>query len=426
MMTWLLRAPRPQRQVLLLTWLSWVFGAMDTMFYALVLTPAMREVLTDSTGLSPPNEQIGWYGGLVLTIFLIGWGLGGVVFGRIADRTGRKPTLIVTLIVYAVATGATAWASSWWELGFTRFITGLGIGGQWAAGAALVAETFPDEQRAEAASFLQSAWGFGFFLAAAVHWLAKDWGWRGLFTIGFLPMCLVPFIRWWVRDSVRWLSIRASSGMTRPSDGNGLREIFTPPLLRRTVVGTSLALTAIFGLWGVTNWTPTLIQALPDIRSLPSAQATEAVSQAIMVLNVGALAGYFSFAPLARRLGRRTAFALMCGGSLVLVPASFLPTHGYTTLLILLPVLGFFTKGIFGGFPLYLPELFATRLRATGAGFCFNAGRLIASGSPFLTGVLVSALGTFGRAASVVALIYLLGLGTLPFAPETKDHPLPE
>jgi MFS family permease len=399
---------------------------MDTMFYALVLTPAMREVLADAAGFPSSNEQIGWYGGLILSIFLIGWGIGGVVFGRIADRIGRKPTLIVTLIIYASATGAAAWASSWWEFGLTRFITGLGIGGQWAAGAALVAETFSDERRAEAASFLQSAWGFGFFLAAAVNLLARDWGWRGLFTLGFLPMCLVPLIRWYVRDPERWVTTRAALGHALTPDQNGLRDIFVPPLLRHTLAGTSLALTAIFGLWGVTNWTPTLIQALPEMRSLSASQTTETVSHAVMILNVGALAGYFCFAPLARRLGRRGAFAIMCSGALAMVPASFLPNHSYRTLLILLPMLGFFTKGIFGGFPLYLPELFATRLRATGAGFCFNAGRLIASGSPFLTGLLVSALGTFGRAASVVALIYLLGLGTLPFAPETKDHPLPD
>jgi MFS family permease len=239
-------------------------------------------------------------------------------------------------------------------------------------------------------------------------------------------MGLVPFIRHYVSDPEQWLKTRAAGGGIRASDGDGLREIFTPPLLRHTIAGTSLALTAIFGLWGVTNWTPTLIQTLPEIRTMTSTQATEAVSRAVMILNVGALAGYFSFAPLARWLGRRAAFALMCGGSLALVPVSFLPQHSYATLLVLLPVLGFFTKGIFGGFPLYLPELFATRLRATGAGFCFNAGRIIASFSPFLTGVLVSALGTFGRAASVVALIYLLGLGTLPFAPETKDRPLPD
>ncbi len=425
-MTWLLQASRPQQQTLLLTWLSWTLGAMDAMFYALVLTPAMRDVLTESGGAPPSAEAISWYGGLILSIFLIGWGLGGVLFGRVADRIGRKPTLITTLLIYSSATGAAAWASSWEAFALTRFCTGLGIGGQWAAGATLVAETFPDEKRAQAASFLQSAWGFGFFLAAAVNLLAKDWGWRGLFSIGFAPMCLAPVIRSWIADSDRWLKSRRASGVSRASQEDGLREIFTPPLRRRTVVGTGLAFTAIFGLWGVTNWTPTLIQSLEEIRALTPAEATAAVSRAVMILNVGALAGYFSFAPMARRWGRRPTFALMCLGALALVPASFLPAHSYAGLLVLLPLLGFFTKGIFGGFPLYLPELFATRLRATGAGFCFNAGRLIASGSPFLTGLLVALLGSFGRAASVVSLIYLLGLGVLPFAPETKDHPLPE
>ena len=425
-MTWFLQASPSQQRTLLLTWLSWTLGAMDAMFYALVLTPAMRDVLGDSMGMSPAADVIGWYGGLILSIFLIGWGLGGVLFGRVADRIGRKPTLITTLLIYSSATGAAAWAGSWQAFALTRFVTGLGIGGQWAAGATLVAETFPDEKRAQAASFLQSAWGFGFFLAAAVNLLMKDWGWRSVFMVGFVPMCLAPVIRGWITDSDRWLKSRRESGVSRTSQEDGLREIFAPPLQRRTAVGTLLAFTAIFGLWGVTNWTPTLIQSLPEIRERSPSAATAAVSQAVMILNVGALAGYVSFAPLARRLGRRPTFALMCVGALALVPASFLPEHSYTGLLVLLPFLGFFTKGIFGGFPLYLPELFATRLRATGAGFCFNAGRIIASGSPFLTGLLVALLGSFGRAASVVSLIYLLGLGTLHFAPETKDHPLPE
>ena len=425
-MTWFLQAPRHQQQVLLLTWLSWVFGAMDTMFYALVLTPAMQDVLSASTGAPASADAIGWYGGLILTIFLIGWGVGGVLFGRIADRIGRKRTLIVTLVLYAGATGLTAWSHAWWEFAVTRFATGLGIGGQWAAGAALVAETWPDEKRANAAACLQSAWGFGFFLAAAVNLLVKDGGWRSLFTVGFLPIFLAPVIQRWVSDPERWLNLQTAPLPEHRQKGTGLREIFAGPLLRHTVVGTSLALTAIFGLWGVTNWTPTLIQALPELRNLTPAQQTESVSHAVMILNVGALAGYFSFAPLARWLGRRAGFAVMCGGSLALVPISFIPRHSYATLLLLLPMLGFFTKGLFGGFPLYLPELYATRLRATGAGFCFNAGRVIASGSPFLTGLLVGALGSFGRAASVVALIYLLGLGTLPFAPETKDRPLPD
>ena len=141
-----------------------------------------------------------------------------------------------------------------------------------------------------------------------------------------------------------------------------------------------------------------------------------------MLLNAGALAGYLSFGPLADRWGRRAVFALMCVGSLVMLPVTFLTPRSYANVLLLLPLLGFFNNGIFSGFPIYLPELYPTRLRATGAGFCFNVGRVLASAGPFLTGFLVTALGGFGRAASAIALIYLVGLLILPFAPETKGQ----
>jgi MFS family permease len=145
-----------------------------------------------------------------------------------------------------------------------------------------------------------------------------------------------------------------------------------------------------------------------------------------MMLNVGALAGYLAFGPLADRFGRRPIFALMCAGSLVMLPVTFLTPRSYNHVLLLLPLLGFFNNGIFSGFPIYLPELYPTAIRATGAGFCFNVGRVLASAGPFLTGSLVATLGGFGRAASAIALIYLLGLLILPFAPETKGKPLPE
>jgi MFS family permease len=144
-----------------------------------------------------------------------------------------------------------------------------------------------------------------------------------------------------------------------------------------------------------------------------------------MMLNLGALVGYLSFGPMADRVGRRWVFALMCAGSLVMLPVAFLTPRNYASVLWLLPLLGFFNNGIFSGFSIYLPELYPTRIRATGAGFCFNVGRALASAGPFVTGYLVTALGTFGRAASAVALVYLLGIFILPFAPETKGQPLP-
>jgi len=192
------------------------------------------------------------------------------------------------------------------------------------------------------------------------------------------------------------------------------------------LVGASLAFVAVFGLWGATNWTPTLIRALPDMQGLLPEEIKIYVVYATMSLNAGALIGYLSFGPLADRFGRRATFALMCTGSLIMVPLTFLTPRDYAHVLLLLPLLGFFNNGIFSGFPIYLPELYPTRLRATGAGFCFNAGRVLASGGPFLTGYLVAALGSFGRAASAIALIYVLGLIVLPFAPETRGRPLPE
>jgi MFS family permease len=202
--------------------------------------------------------------------------------------------------------------------------------------------------------------------------------------------------------------------------------LFEPGLLRSTLVGSGLAFVAVFGLWGATNWTPTLVRSLPDLQELKPAQLNGYVSYATMSLNVGALAGYLSFGPLAERFGRRAAFAFMCVGSFVMLPVVFLAPRSFTQVLLLLPLLGFFNNGIFSGFPIYLPELYPTRIRATGAGFCFNVGRVLASTGPFLTGYLVTALGGFGRAASAIAVIYLAGILILPFAPETKGKPLPE
>jgi MFS family permease len=182
----------------------------------------------------------------------------------------------------------------------------------------------------------------------------------------------------------------------------------------------------VFGLWGATNWAPTLIRELPDLKGHEPATLTKYVSYAIMTLNAGAIFGYLGFGPLADRFGRRPVFAFMCLGSLIMLPVTYLMPSSYIGVLMLLPILGFFNNGIFSGFPIYLPELYPTQLRATGAGFCFNAGRVLASASPLLTGWLVTTLGTFGRAASTVALIYLLGLIVLLFAPETKGRRLPD
>ncbi|MGQ0810323.1 MAG: MFS transporter [Nitrospiraceae bacterium] len=413
--------------VLFVAWLGWVFDAMDATMYAIVLHPALEDLLRASgQGGHVSSEQIGWYGGIIFSIFLIGWAIGGIVFGIIADYFGRTKTLIATILIYALFTGLAALAQDWWHLAMYRFLTALGIGGEWAAGAAIVAETWPESKRAKAAGILQSAWAVGFFLAALFNLILKDYGWRVLFLVGVLPAFVALMVRWWVREPERWLRAQKQNrepGQTRVVH---LGEIFRGKLRRATWVGSALAFVAVFGLWGSTNWAPTLVRTMPDLQGHGAATLAQDVSYAIMALNAGALFGYLGFGPLADRFGRRAVFAFMCAGSLIMLPVTYLLPQTYAGLLALLPILGFFNNGIFSGFPIYLPELYPTRLRATGAGFCFNAGRVLASASPFITGLLVTTLGTFGKAASTVALIYLVGLLVLPFAPETKGKPLPD
>ena len=415
--SWFGGITRYQWLVLFVAWLGWVFDAMDATIYAIVLHPALHELLHTSGG-PLATERIGWYGGIIFSIFLIGWAIGGIAFGIAADRFGRTKVLMATIIIYATFTGAAALAQDWWHLAVYRFLTALGIGGEWAAGAAIVAETWPEEKRAKAAGILQSAWAAGFFLAAGFNLALKDtYGWRGLFLIGVLPAFVAFLVRWYVKEPDRWTRAHAQQAIP-------LSAIFEGELKRSTLVGSALAFVAVFGLWGSTNWAPTLIHELPEFQGADPVTVTKSVSYAIMALNAGAIFGYLGFGPLADRFGRRPVFAFMCAGSFVMLPATYLLPSDYAGVLMLLPILGFFNNGIFSGFPIYLPELYPTRLRATGAGFCFNAGRVLASISPFMTGWLVTALGTFGRAASTVALIYLVGLGVLWFAPETKGQPL--
>jgi MFS family permease len=399
---------------------------MDSTIYTLVLQPALQDLLGGQTHGRVQPELISWYGGLILSVFLIGWAVGGVCFGVLADRFGRTRILMWTIVIYAIFTGLAALSQTWWQLAVFRFITALGIGGEWAAGASLVAEVWPESKRAKAAGWLQSAWAVGFFLAALVHLALRHSGWRPIFVVGIGPALVAIVVRLWVREPERWVKAARQAPAFVEGSTTKLGQLFSPANKRATLVGSGLAFVAVFGLWGATNWTPTLVRSLPEFQHMDGAKVNSYVSYATMLLNTGSLVGYLCFGPLADRLGRRPVFALMCLGSVVMLPIAFLVPRSYAAVLLLLPSLGFFNNGIFSGFAIYLPELYPTAIRATGAGFCFNAGRALASAGPFLTGYLVQQLGTFGRAASAVALIYLVGLVILVFAPETKGRPLPD
>ena len=401
--------------ILFVAWLGWVFDSMDSTLFAVVLHPSLQELL----GSSANRETIGYYGGLTLSVFLVGWALGGVVFGVLTDYIGRARVLIFTILLYSLFTGLSALSHSWRELAVYRFLTALGIGGEWAAGAALVAETWPESRRALAAGFLQSAWAFGFFLTATINLAFGQYGWRVLFLFGIAPSLCALLVRMAVKEPQRWERVREAIKQKIT-----LRELFTPALLRSTLVGSALAFVAVFGLWGATNWTPALVQDLLSARGELPAAVARSTSYALIALNFGAVLGYLSFAPIAQRMGRRAAFCLMFAGSFLFLQVTFYAPRDFQTLLYLLPVLGFFNNGVFSGFPIYFPELFPTRVRGTGCGFCFNTGRVLAAGGPLATGWLIFFMGSYTRAVSIVSLIYLFGMLVLIPAPETRGKAL--
>jgi MFS family permease len=438
--SWISEVSRYQWLVLAVAWLGWVFDSMDGTLYSLVQKPSMTELM----GPGAAEATISFYSSAVFSATLAGWALGGVIFGIIADYIGRTKALVATILIYSLFTGLSAVAGTWWELAIFRFITGLGLGGEWAAGAALVAEVWPDRLRAKAGAILQSAAAFGYFFAAVINLFVGVHSWRYVYLVGALPAIFVLFIRMLVKEPEAWLEVRdrrklariETKGNEAKSDASEelrrftLKQLFGPRLRRDTIIASALAFVVLLALWGATMWIPAAIR---ERASLPAGLDADGqqkylaaqASYAVMMLNGGALFGYLGFGPVADRFGRRAAFLVYFIGGVILFPVTFLLTTSATQVFVLLPLVGFFTLGITSGFPIYLPELFPTHVRTTGVGFCYNFGRIITAGGVFLTGYLVGAFGgSYSKAASAVSLIYILGIFLLIFARETRGRQL--
>ncbi len=400
-----------QWRVLVCACLGWALDIMDGYLYAIVLFPAMSALLETTE-----SAVIGWYGGIVLSIFMVGWALGGLIFGPIADRYGRARTMALTIIVYAGFTGLCATAGSWQELAFYRFMTGLGIGGEWSAGAALIAESWPAKSRAKAAGIMQASGGIGFFLASLLYLFIGPYGWRWVFALGVLPAAVAFYIRKSLEEPERWVKAKSSI--------NPLPLLFRKPVRRDVFVGTAMAVVATFGYQGAIQWVPTwvsdLLQAQGPKTVIPQ------VSLVTSVLNGGGIIGCLLFPLVADRWGRKPAITIWFFGASVAVPVTFFFVKDYTFAVLLSPLVGFFGAGIFTGFAVYLPELFPTAIRATAQGFCYNFARFISAAAPFIAGALVAAHGSFARAITIIGTIYLLGLIVVIFARETKGQALPD
>lgn len=416
--------------VLAVACLGWSFDTMDQWLFVFVKQHAIRDLL----GPGAAEAEVSRYVGYAQTCMLIGWATGGLFFGMVGDRLGRTRTMAITILMYAGFTGLSGMARTWEQFAVLRVLMGMGVGGEFAAGAALVAETFPDHSRATALSIVQATSALGNVAAGLINLaitsiLAPEHAWRWIFAIGAFPALLVIVILACIHEPDRWKAARAES-KKRTAEGKSnvgsIAALFTEGAIRRnTLIGVSIATIGVIGFWGISTWTPELLRGILKSQELSPKIVERYVSFAGMSQNLGAFFGALCFAVLANRFGRRPAFAVSLIGCAVVIPMTFYFTTTFMLALVFFFSMGFVLLLLLGGFAVYFPELFPTRLRATGTGFCYNVARYTAAIFPTFFGTLGAMFG-IQWAALMLSSIFLLGLLILPFAPETKGKPLPE
>jgi MFS family permease len=384
--------------------------------------------------------MVDWHGNVAFALFLVGGAVGGLAFGVLGDRIGRVRVMSLTILVYSLFSALTFFVHSVWELDALRFLVALGTGGEWAIAAALVAETFPDRARAFASGTFHASSVLGAALAALTGWFLVGPGeWRWGFLLGLAPALLVLWIRLSLREPERWRQVAQNTPKplgaddaivgvpSRSKRGMGsLGELLGDPRWRpRALIGLGLASVGLATYWGIFAWGPELIDEVLG-PSIPEATRQASRSLAYLLMNfTGGLIGLMSFAPVAAWKGRRFAFAVYHLGAIVMVPLTFLGAQSRAQALVLLPIMAYFVVGMHAGYAIYFPELFPTRLRATGSSFCFNLGRVLAAGLILVRGFL-GARFDFRWAVVAMAALFLVGLALLTIAPETRGQELPE
>jgi MFS family permease len=408
------------RKVFWATWFGWMLDGFDSSMYSYILVGALTELLPAS-GIEASGSNIAFYGGLLFSIFMLGWAC-SMIWGWAADRYGRVRIMCWTVLVYSVFTALCGLSTGIVMFGLFRFVAGFGIGGEWAAGTPLLQESVPENTRVRLAGWLHTATPSGLFLAAFVTLIGGSWlGWRGMFFLGILPALLIAYLR----SNIPEPSRAASAETAKP----GFSALFSKDQARTTWAAALMMACIIFGLWSSNFWAPTVV-----ITKLVAAGATPAHAQRMgavagLITNVGTLLGCLLMPWITGRLGsRRWTAVLFFAGSLLSVVGSYEVAiehlNDLTLFLILLPVLGFFTNGVFGLFTIWLPEMFPSALRGAGSGFAFSMGRVFGAAGPALIGALAATTGSYPLAISLLSLIYIVGLPFIAMAPETADQPL--
>lgn len=460
---------RYQWLVLVVASLGWMFDAFEGQIFVAAMTEAMPSLVPPGT----TRGQIGLYNNVALGTFLLGGALGGILFGVLSDRIGRKRTLTWTIAFYSFFTCLSALSQEWWHLAAFRFLVALGVGGEWAVASALVAEVFPARARAHAGGIFHSTSVLGTYLAVAAgifligNPALYTWSrevasgglgqyvdpetlpWRLGFAAGVLPALLIIWIRRSIREPENWQAARRRAQSGSGEKMGALTDLFRGELARHSLIGVSLAGIGLATFWGTHIYGKDALrlaaergyvhESAPGTTAPPlddeDQRAFSGDQRAIrlkrwemlgmFLVTTGGGLGLVSFGPIAQRTGRRTAFRLYHLGAAVSALVVFQALEGIGPLLVALPIFGFLTLGMHAGYAIYFPELYPTRLRGSGTGFCFNAGRILAAPVLLVVGWMQAGLGfSVTGVASWLSLLFLLGLVVLMFAPETKGREL--
>ena len=405
-------------------WGGWTLDGMDAFIYALVLVPALNELLPRS-GIAVNAGNTGYYGSVLQALFLLGWGL-SMAWGPIADRFGRVRALMLTLLFYSVFTFLCGVVTSIWQLAVLRILCGIGLGGEQPMGGTFVAEEWPEDRRKMGAGYMHTGYYFGFFLAAlANYYIGANYGWRWMFILGGAPALLVGWIQSGVREPATWGKAAAKE---RPSLWSAFATLFAPEYRTRTIINSLLFTVSIVGLWAGSIYVPTATTQIAVREGYAAADAARMASYGSMVLSVGTIIGCLAAPFLAEHFGRRGAMALYFVALGVAVAIAFGFVFYLPQALTLFFVLIFFL-GLGGAnfalYTLWLPEQYATNCRASAIAFVSSIGRFVGVAMVFLVGGAIRSYGSLGVPVAVTAAVFVLGILLLPFALETKGRPLP-
>jgi len=434
---WYRSLNRDQWKVLIASNLGWTFDGFEIFALFLTVGFALRQLLDAAQYAAIPQ-----YAGYILACTVFGWATGGVIGGIIADYIGRKRTMMLAILAYSLTTGLSAFAWDWESFAVLRFLVGVAIGSEWATGASIVSELWPDNARGKGGGLLQCGAGIGGILASAVWLLIGGMGpnaWRWMYLIGVLPAFVVLWIRRNIPESPRWeeANERRRAAHAQKESGVVLEgidaaltrftvvDLFTDRSVRRPLILAFLMMLSVtFAFWGVGTFIPTYVGSVATKAGL---SAPYYAGLAGFITSGCGVVGFIVLGFLADSIGRKPTAMLFYFMCLVLTPLVYLwgQSQDIGVVLFLVGVFGFFTLGIWAWAPVWLPELYPTRMRGTAVAFVFNAPRFISCLGPLVAGTLIVGLGGYGWAATYVGLFFILGLAAAPFLPETKGKPLP-